>query len=126
MKTDSYVVNVHSVLAKNGEIEDEKKMKASYDGNKIDLFFDDNGQVIERIISNKMLKEIQSNIDERNELMCRLIRDFDTSEPRVTIKDDDIDEFIATKPKRKNKTNKLRKSKKSPTKKSKTVRRRKK
>ena len=28
MKTDSYVVNVYSVLAKNGEVEDEK-MKAT-------------------------------------------------------------------------------------------------
>ena len=124
MKTDSYVVNVYSVLAKNGEVEDEKKMKATYDGNKIDLFFDDNGQVIERVISNKMLKDIQSNIDERNELMCRLIRDFDTSEPRVTIKDDDdIDEFTTSKPKRKNKTTK---SKKSSSRKSKTVKRTKK
>ena len=125
MKTDSYVVNVYSVLAKNGEVEDEKKMKATYDGNKIDLFFDDNGQVIERVISNKMLKDIQSNIDERNELMCRLIRDFDTSEPRVTIKDDDddIDEFTTSKPKRKNKTTK---AKKSSSRKSKTVKRTKK
>ena len=80
--------------------------------------------MIERVISNKMLKDIQSNIDERNELMCRLIRDFDTSEPRVTIKDDDdIDEFTTSKPKRKNKTTK---AKKSSSRKSKTVKRTKK
>ena len=80
-------LSAESKILVNGKLESETTFNMNKDKNGLTMKMNDNGAVVEQTFDNKLLKEMCVNPStQEHELICRLVRDFDTSEPVQKLK----------------------------------------
>jgi hypothetical protein len=80
-------LSAESKILVNGKLESQAEYNIIKDRNGLIMKMNDNGAVVEQTFDNKLLKDMCLNPNtQEHELICRLIRDFDTSEPVQKLK----------------------------------------
>jgi hypothetical protein len=80
-------LSAESKILVNGKLESHYEYNMIRDRNGLIMKMNDNGAVVEQTFDSKLLKDMCVNPStQEHELICRLIRDFDTSEPVQKLK----------------------------------------